>query len=75
MNRKSLLNQLELAYSPLTAYEFAIIKDDKLINKALDNASIYIIGQRPVITFENVMPDPALYQLILKFIKKGILIF
>ena len=40
MNRKSLLNQLELAYSPLTAYEFAIIKDDKLINKALDNASI-----------------------------------
>ena len=71
MNRKSLLNQLELAYSPLTAYEFAIIKDDKLINKALDNASIYIIGQRPVITFENVMPDPTLYQLNFEIHQKG----
>jgi len=63
MNRKSLLNQLELAYAPLTAYEFAIVKDDKLIERALEKASLYIIGQRPVITFENFIPDTSIYQL------------
>jgi hypothetical protein len=63
MNRKSLLNQLELAYAPLTAYEFAVVKDDKLIERTLENASLYLIGQRPVITFENVIPDNTVYQL------------
>lgn len=63
MNRKSLINQLELAYAPLTAYEFAIVKDDKLIERALEKSSLYIIGQRPVITFENVIPDTTVYQL------------
>lgn len=54
MNQKRLINQLELAYAPLTAFEFAKIKDDILIEKALEQASLYIIAQRPVITFENV---------------------
>ncbi len=63
MNRKSLLNQLELAYAPLTAYEFAVLKDDPLIERALEKASLYLITQRPVITFENVIPDTTLYQL------------
>ena len=63
MNRKSLFNQLELAYAPLTAYEFAIVKDDKLVERALEKASLYLIGQRPSITFENVRPDTTIYQL------------
>lgn len=63
MIRKSLLSQLELAYAPLSAYEFAIVKDDRLIDKALEKASLYLIGQRPVITFENVVPDTSVYQL------------
>ena len=57
MDRKTLLSQLELAYAPLTAYEFAKTKNDKLIELALQEASLYIIAQRPVITFENVSPD------------------
>lgn len=57
MPRKSLLNQLELAHAPLTAYEFAMVKDDPLLEAALDRASLYVIGQRPVITFENVFFD------------------
>lgn len=57
MERKSLLNQLELGYAPLTAYEFAVVKDDELIERALEKASLYVIGQRPVITFENVTPN------------------
>ena len=71
MNRKSLLNQLELAYAPLTAYEFAILKDDKEIERALEKASLYIIGQRPVITFENVIPDTTVYQLNFEIHQKG----
>jgi len=71
MTRKSLLNQLELAYAPLTAYEFAMLKDDHLIEKALEKASLYIIGQRPVITFENVIPDQAEYQLNFEIHQKG----
>lgn len=48
------MSQLKLAYAPLTAYEFAIAKEDKIIEQALENASLYIIAQRPVITFENI---------------------
>jgi hypothetical protein len=71
MNRKSLLNQLELAYAPLTAFEFAEIKDDRLIDRALEKASLYLIGQRPVITFENVVPDKTVYQLNFEVYQRG----
>ncbi|MCX6218707.1 hypothetical protein [Spirosoma sp.] len=71
MNRKSLLNQLELAYAPLTAYEFATIKDDLLVEKALEKASLYLIAQRPVITFENVIPDTTAYQLNFEIHQRG----
>jgi len=57
MSKKSLHNQLILAYAPLTAYEFAsMMKDDPEIEKAMEHASLYAIAQRPVITFENVYP-------------------
>ena len=71
MSRKSLLNQLELAYAPLTAYEFAMLKDDALIERALEKASLYAIGQRPVITFENVIPDKVEYKLNFEIHQKG----
>lgn len=71
MERKSLLNQLELAYAPMTAYEFAILKNDKDIELALEKASLYVIGQRPVITFENVMPDGLEYELNFEIHQKG----
>lgn len=71
MNLKSLLNQLKLAHAPLTAYEFAVIKEDKEIERALQKASLYIIGQRPVITFENVIPDTSVYHLNFEIHQKG----
>ena len=71
MKIKSLLNQLKLAYAPLTAYEFAMIKDDKFINEALRKASLYFIGQRPVISFENVIPNPSVYHLNFEIHQKG----
>ena len=71
MNQKSIINQLELAYSPLTAYEFAMLKDDPLIEGALERASLYAITQRPVITFENVVPDKSEYNLNFEIHQKG----
>jgi hypothetical protein len=71
MSRKSLINQLELAYAPLTAYEFAVMKSDKLLDKALKEASLYIIGQRPVMSFENVIVDKVKYQLNFEIHQEG----
>ena len=55
----------------MTAYEFAIVKDDQLIERALEKASLYLIAQRPVITFENVIPDTTEYQLNFEIHQKG----
>jgi hypothetical protein len=71
MTRKSLFNQLKLAYAPLTAYEFSVLKEDAEIEKALLNASLYIIAQRPVITFENIIPESSAYQLKFEIHQKG----
>ncbi|MBO0593963.1 hypothetical protein I2486_21395 [Cellulophaga sp. E16_2] len=69
--RKSIVNKLELAYAPLTGYEFAFVKKDPLIELAIEQASLYIIGQRPVITFENVYPDQSEYVLKFEIHQKG----
>ncbi|WP_367209589.1 hypothetical protein [Sphingobacterium sp. R2] len=54
MESKSLVNQLKLAYSPLSNYDFSILKGDRDIQNALQNSSLYIIAQRPVLSFENI---------------------
>ncbi|WP_417558247.1 hypothetical protein [Mesoflavibacter zeaxanthinifaciens] len=69
--RKSILNRLELAYAPLTGYEFAVVKKDPLIELAMEKASLYVIGQRPIITFENVVPDSFEYALNFEIHQKG----
>jgi hypothetical protein len=71
MKRKSLINQLELAYAPMTAYEFAIMKDDLSVERSLEEASLYAIGQRAVMTFENVIPDEYSYSLKFEIHQKG----
>jgi len=68
---KRLINKLELAYAPMTAYEFAVTKNDKDIEQALYKASLYLIAQRPVITFENVIPDKKEYKLNFEIHQKG----
>ena len=55
MRCKNLLNQLELAHSPMTAYEFALMKNDVGLEVSLKHSSLYIIAQRPVITIENLV--------------------
>ncbi len=52
--KKIIENKLELAYSAITGFEFALVKEDFYLEKALEDASLYVIGQRPIITFENL---------------------
>lgn len=52
--KKLIENKLELAYSAITGFEFAHVKEDFYLEKALENASLYVISQRPIITFENL---------------------
>jgi hypothetical protein len=63
MDRKSIMNQLKLAYSPLSNYEFNFLKHDKIIEQIIDDASIYIIAQRPVLSFENVISNQEALQI------------
>lgn len=57
MENKIIINQLELANAPITAYEFSITKNDKDIIRSLEKSSLYVIAQRPVFTFENLTID------------------
>jgi len=52
---KILLNQLLLAYSPLCNYDFTILKKDTIIQEAIENSSLYVIGQRAEIRFDNIV--------------------
>ena len=55
MGRKVLINQLLLAYSPLSNYDFTAIKSDPVMQEILDRSSLYVIAQRPEIRFDNIV--------------------
>ena len=56
---------MELAYGPITNWEFAHVKSDPNIEMVLDQASLYIVAQRPIITFEKLLVNPE--ELVLEF--------
>jgi hypothetical protein len=55
MDRKVLINQLSLAYSPLCNYDFTILRNDPIIQSVIENSSLYAIGQRPEMRFDNIV--------------------
>lgn len=55
MDRNVLINQLELSYSPLSNYLFNKLKSDPIIQDILESSSLYIIAQRPEISFEKII--------------------
>ncbi|WP_158800213.1 hypothetical protein [Pedobacter sp. L105] len=58
MGNNVLFNFLKLAYSPISNYDFTVIKDDPIIKNYINTSSLYIIAQRPVLTFENFDINP-----------------
>lgn len=51
------MNQFELAYSPLSNFEFSVVRNDKVIERIIEDASLYAITQRPILSFENLYVD------------------
>ena len=54
MQRKILLNQLKLSYSPTSNFDFATLRKDIDFQRSLLKSSLYIICQRPEIRFDNI---------------------
>jgi len=68
MSKKRLFNVLKLAYSPLSNYDFVMVRDDAIIRDFINSGKIYLITQRPVLTFENFyMNDRDPNNIILNF--------
>lgn len=56
MNYSGFITKLGLAYSPLCNHDFEIVKSEKIVQDILDGAMLYAIGQRSILTFENIIP-------------------
>lgn len=52
-----LINFLQLSYTPLSTYDFTIVKDDVIIQEFINSGKLYVIGQRPILTFEKFTLD------------------
>jgi hypothetical protein len=56
MSNKVIINYLELAYSPVCNYDFALIKQDEYFQSLTSNSTLYIIAQRKELTIESLYP-------------------
>lgn len=54
MEQKVLINQLSLAYTPLSNYSFTILKTDPDVQSIIENSNLYVIAQRAELRFDNV---------------------
>lgn len=54
MSFKALTTKIKLAYPPISAYEFEILKEEEVVQGYFKNAMIYVLAQRPVLSFQKV---------------------
>ena len=58
MHNKKLFNRLKLSCCPLSNYDFACLKEVAVnLKEMLSESNIYIIAQRPILTFEKLYVD------------------
>lgn len=57
MPRKSFLSYLELAYSPVSTFDFSILKEESFFHKLLETSNLYAICQRPTLFFDKIEFD------------------
>ncbi|MBS7563954.1 hypothetical protein KHS38_06010 [Mucilaginibacter sp. Bleaf8] len=57
MGTKNLFNYLKLAYTPVSNYDFVTIQDSPQLCTYMNSGKIYMIVQRPVLSFENLTVD------------------
>lgn len=54
MSFKALTTKIKLAYPPISAYEFEILKEEEVVQGYFKNAMIYVLAQRPILSFQKV---------------------
>lgn len=71
MNHSGLATKLKLAYAPLSNHDFTVVKQEKIIQEILDGSMLYIITQRPLLTFENVDKSEDESTLLFDIVQQG----
>jgi hypothetical protein len=74
MYSKRLFNKLKLSFSPLSNYDYTLLTSQIPLNDILAESHIYMIAQRPCLTFEELYVDPVTEDdplLRFKICKKG----
>jgi len=49
--------EIKLAYAPLCNFDFTHLKQEPIVQEILKGSMLYVIGQRPMITFDNITFD------------------
>ncbi|SHM93507.1 hypothetical protein [Mucilaginibacter sp. OK098] len=60
MDHTGLSVKLQLAYPPVSNYDFTHIRTEEAVQHWLKESMLYMIVQRPVLTFERVQPGEAM---------------
>ncbi|QKJ32882.1 hypothetical protein HQ865_25045 [Mucilaginibacter mali] len=74
MYSKRLFNKLKLSFSPLSNYDYSLLTSQTSLTDILAESHIYMIVQRPCLTFEELYIDPTIEEdpiLRFKICKKG----
>src|SRR4051812_49276296 len=71
MNSRRLHTNLQLAYSPISNYEFYFLKQEKIMQEILAESTLYVICQRTELSFENITFDEIEDVLHFEVHKKG----
>lgn len=74
MYSKRLFNKLKLSFSPLSNYDYSLLTSQTSLTDILAESHIYMIVQRPCLTFEELYVDPTKKEdpiLRFKICKKG----
>lgn len=58
MNYSGFMSKLELAYAPLSNHDFTLIKSEEIIQEILTDSMLYVLAQRSMLTFENIVESP-----------------
>jgi hypothetical protein len=62
---------LGLSYAPISNYDFSILKKEQIMHKLLEHSNLYIISQRPVLYFDNMVFQRESGSLVFKICQLG----
>lgn len=58
MNFTGFMSKLQLAYAPMSNHDFTLIKSEDIMKTILQDSMLYVLAQRSMLTFENIVESP-----------------